>query len=102
MITMERVANASNLAHTLQKLTVYVDNQAVLKATGMYITKSRMLSTWKSAIRELMSQEKVRLCWVPGDCDITKLAGIESALDISDCVRSIKPLLGYFFGKKIK
>lgn len=45
------------------------------------------------------------LSWVPSHYDITdnenagELAWLGSALDISECVRGIRPPLGYFFVK---
>ncbi|XP_046802053.1 uncharacterized protein LOC124418763 [Lucilia cuprina] len=52
------------------EVTVYVDSQAALKALKCHVVHSRLVSSCRDAIRELTGMFKIKLCWVPGRCNI--------------------------------
>ena len=87
-----------------QVVTIYVDSQAALKALTGHSVKSRLVSECKESLRGLVGNYEIKLCWVPGHCDIEgnevadELARYGSSNLSLPIERSVKPPIGYYFG----
>ena len=85
------------------EVTLYVDSQAALKALKGHFVKSRLVSDCKKALRRLMGNYHIRLCWVPGHCEIMgnevadELARNGSALDGAVSESGVRPPIGFYF-----
>ncbi|XP_065367256.1 uncharacterized protein LOC135960009 [Calliphora vicina] len=85
------------------EVTIYVDSQAALKALECYLIYSNLVEDCTRALEELLVHYSVRLCWVPGHCDIQgnevadEQARHGSDLDHDTRERNVKPPICYYY-----
>ena len=54
-----------------EKICVYSDSQAALKALESFTVKSRLVEECLNELNELGKKNRLKLCWVPGHCGIS-------------------------------
>lgn len=99
------IARAAELAAarviSREDITIYVDSQAALKALESNTIKSSLVKSCREVLQALCRQcNTVKLCWVPGHCNIEgnekadSLAREGSETDIGSADHSVLPPIG--------
>ena len=71
-------------------ISFFIDSQATIRAVGSYNIRSKLVKSCREFLKKLASQNKLRLCWVPGHeghegnerADELAREGSESQLDV--------------------
>ncbi|XP_037826889.1 uncharacterized protein LOC119614856 [Lucilia sericata] len=85
------------------EVTIYVDSQAALKALQCKTLHSSLVNSCKRDLEGLVRLYTLRLCWVPGHCDIQgneiadELARQGSDLELDRRVSSVKPPICHYY-----